>query len=117
MPKISYITALDIYMLGCISFICLSLLEYGLATNIRFARWKERRASLVLQTKNMQRETRKSIDFTNFSVSVLPSLGFDFLFASFLFVNITFNCFYFYLTNVVVVSTVILYRAYCIVTR
>ncbi|XP_065643456.1 gamma-aminobutyric acid receptor subunit pi isoform X5 [Hydra vulgaris] len=65
MPKINYTTALDIYMLGCTTFICLSLLEYGLATNIHFTLWKEQKANYTWQTMKKKQETRKSIDFTN----------------------------------------------------
>ncbi|XP_065643503.1 gamma-aminobutyric acid receptor subunit pi isoform X2 [Hydra vulgaris] len=76
MPKINYTTALDIYMFGCITFICFSLLEYGLATNFHFARWKKKRSTHLLNSLNKRRETLNQVDlrvsFSNNSKNKRP---------------------------------------------
>lgn len=60
LPKIPYVKAIDMYLMGCFVFVFLALLEYALVNYIFFGRGPQRQKKLAEKTAKSKNDRSKS---------------------------------------------------------
>lgn len=60
LPKIPYVKAIDMYLMGCFVFVFLALLEYAFVNYIFFGRGPQRQKKLAEKTAKAKNDRSKS---------------------------------------------------------
>lgn len=60
LPKIPYVKAIDMYLMGCFVFVFLALLEYAFVNYIFFGRGPQRQKKLAEKTAKAKSDRSKS---------------------------------------------------------
>ncbi|OBS83555.1 hypothetical protein A6R68_22455, partial [Neotoma lepida] len=66
LPKIPYVKAIDMYLMGCFVFVFLALLEYAFVNYIFFGRGPQRQKKLAEKTAKAKNDRSKSESNRNY---------------------------------------------------
>lgn len=77
LPKIPYVKAIDMYLMGCFVFVFLALLEYAFVNYIFFGRGPQRQKKLAEKTAKAKNDRSKGdSNRVGLSASAAPTLPF-----------------------------------------